>query len=37
MRYNKNKNIEISFTVKESLYFKLKHFAKWERKIRRLC
>ena len=32
MRYNKIKNIEISFTVKESLYFKFKTFCKMGKK-----
>lgn len=32
MRYNKNKNIEITFCVKESLYFAFKTYCKSERK-----
>lgn len=33
MKYNKNKNIQITFTLKESLYYKFKTLCKAEKKM----
>lgn len=33
MRYNKNKNIQIMFTIRENLYFRLKTLCKAEKKM----
>lgn len=33
MKYNKNKNIQITFTIRESLYFKFKTLCKAEKKM----
>lgn len=33
MRYNKNKNIQITFTINENLYFRFKTLCKAENKM----
>ena len=33
MRYNKNKNIQITFTINENLYFRFKKHCKAENKM----
>ena len=33
MKYNKNKTVEISFHIKESLYYKFKTFCRAEKKM----
>ena len=33
MRYNKNKNIQITFTIRENLYFRFKTLCKAEKKM----
>lgn len=33
MKYNKNKNIQITFTIREMLYWKFKTLCKAERKM----
>ncbi|MCR5453195.1 MAG: hypothetical protein K6F00_11265 [Lachnospiraceae bacterium] len=33
MKYNKNKNIQITFTIRENLYFKFKTLCKAEKKM----
>lgn len=33
MKYNKNKSIQITFTIRESLYFKFKTLCKSEKKM----
>lgn len=33
MKYNKNKSIQISFTIRESLFFKFKALCKSEKKM----
>lgn len=33
MKYNKNKNIQITFTIRESLYFRLKTLSQEERRM----
>lgn len=33
MKYNKNKNIQITFTIRENLYFRFKTLCKVEKKM----
>lgn len=33
MKYNKNKNIQITFTIRENLYFRFKTLCKAEKKM----
>ena len=33
MKYNKNKNIQITFTIRENLYFRFKTLCKTEKKM----
>ena len=33
MKYNKNKNIQITFTIRESLYFRFKTFCQAQRRM----
>lgn len=33
MKYNKNKNIQVSFTIRENMYFKFKTLCKAENKM----
>lgn len=33
MKYNKNKNIQITFTIRENLYFRFKMLCKAEKKM----
>ena len=33
MKYNKNKNMQITFTIRENLYFRFKTLCKAEKKI----
>lgn len=33
MQYNKNKNLQVTFTIRESLYFKFKSLCKAQKKM----